>query len=278
MSDYWSLFYDGEALRMTTPDLAISKMMEARTQAEAANDQNAVLSISHWILQTIIFEQRDFKNAYDLVVKTAVEARKPQYSHLRERICVHQDLILTYEGIDPIGYADLIEDALNFMTQTITPTIQCRYCLQSLRCSFELEMERWDTAREAANHHLAMSEHGWKHHHGVAAHSYLTEIAYRQQAWETVITESKIGEELGRRNEHVIEEISFMMAARALAHRRLGQETEAQQAYRQAVAIPARTARMMRFVYYDALCDYHLAEGDIEAALKIRDRQLLYRQ
>lgn len=277
MSEYWDDFNQSYSLRTNNAPEAIRVMSLARDRAAMAGDAGAVLYMNHWILQTLIFRTQDFKTAYDLAVKAAIEARKPQYAHMQEHICSQQDLILTYLGIDPEGYADLIDDAIRFMAQEITSPIQCRFCLQELRCSFEVARGRLDDALTETHHYLAMSDGARNHkqHHQAIAISSLCEVAYRKGDWSLLLKSAEQGDKLSANEPHIAQNHCFFVACQALAQRHLGAEAAAQVAYRRAVALRANMPNtVMYYGYYDTLCLYHQAGNDFAAALALRDQQL----
>jgi len=274
--DYWDLFDHHYDLRLSDPEAAVKGMMQARDMAEAAGDGRSMVFMSHWILQTLLWDLRELTRTYDLAVKSALEARKPQYQDMMEHICTQEDLISTYLGLDPVGYADMIEEAIEYMRTEITGPLQCRYCLQDLRCSFQTETNRLDQAEVSANEYLASTEDAREHrdHHRAAAYARLCDIAYRQGRWEDLLNYAQLGESHARRSRSLIYTVCYMLACQALAHRKLGNEKEAESYYRQATSRASRTKLVMPREYFDVLCLYHEAEGDLQAAWGIREREL----
>lgn len=276
MSDYWSIYQRGSMLRKTDPDQALQGMIAGRDLAEAANDKQALIYMNHWILQLMIFEKRDYQGAYDLAVKTALEARKPEYQHRQERICTQQDLILTYEGIDLEGYEELIEDALKYMISQVTPEIQCRRCLQGLLCSTAIGLERTEKAIQYSREYLDVAENaGWhSHHHTINAYEHLCEAVSLQKDWHAMIKYALVALQLIGKDIYYNTSAASLHAAMAYAYQMLDQPKDAQLAYQKAVNMANHTKAELPTSYYNFMTAYHLGVGELEKALHIRERHI----
>jgi hypothetical protein len=279
MTDYWDEFYQSYDLRTSNAPEAVRIMMQARDRAALAGNNEAVLYMNHWILQTLINRVQDYKTAYDLSVKAAIEARKPQYAHMQEHICAQQDLILSYLGMDPEGHEALIDDAIRFMASEISGRpIQCRFCLQEIRCSFEVARGQIDEALAECNHYLSMADEPGnphrRHHRTVALHS-LCDAAYRKGDWTLLLNSASQGEILAANDSTFAQTNCFFAGCQALARLKLGEVDQAQQMYRRALSLAAALpGNTMVFGYYDVMCMYNEHIGDIDAALHLRDLQL----
>jgi hypothetical protein len=271
VAEFHQKFYQALSLRDFDPTAAVEGMTAASRMAREAGNLTAVIYMDHWILQILIFTLKDFSRAYDLAVKTALEARKPIYQQMMERVCVHEDLIFTYIGIDPVGYSKLIEDAIDYMDREISDSSECRYCLLEARSTFELSCGRLDKARPAVQRYISSTESRSPHHFGIA-HAKMCEYLYAAGEWENLLYYAQQGREaLG--DQHP-EYMALVLAAQALARRKLGNDGEAQTMYRLATAKAATIKGAMHHVYYDLLCDFHLSVGNIQQAIQLRERQL----
>jgi tetratricopeptide (TPR) repeat protein len=271
MEHFWPLFYRAMDTLFTNPDLTLDSLAKARELADEAGDAHALLLVDHWTIQTLLFSKRDYISARDLAVRTIVQAVKPIHSNQMERICVHEDLIWVYMGIDPEGYAQTIEDAIRYMENEVTPDLPCAKCLQDIRCTFALNRRQHDEARDFIMQFMSLTE-GDAHYH-TAAHSDICILALRQGKWEELLTYAEAGQKLAQLNPDRILNLCFFLACQAVAHRKLGREQEAQRAYKQAIAKVMTTTSVPGFEYYNALCAFHEAQADAEAALRVRQRQ-----
>lgn len=270
------LFAEASRSRYSAPDQALILFARGRALAQQLGEPWWVLLCDHWRLQTLIYAKQDFDAALDLAARCAVEVRKPAYAQLPQRVCLHEDLILAYIGRDPMGHARLIDDALDYMGAEIAPQFECRYCLQELRATFELERGRPEQATEAALRLLAMSPEARRrpNHYRAVAYALLCRIACHQSDWEALLTWAREGEEASRSvNEQ--DKVAEFLAWQALATRRLsGDKLAAQRSYRLATTYAGRLGATPHRGYFDALSAYHALDGQLERALQVRRQQL----
>jgi hypothetical protein len=263
--------------RHTNPEVAVQEMSKARDAGKQAGDDKFVLFANHWILQTLIGTIRTYNGTLQLAIETAVEARKPHYQDMQEHICVYQDLILSYMGIDPLGNATQIEDAINYMSAEITSNIQCRACLQGLRCEFEIVSGRLERAENACEQYFSVAGTlGWgKTHHEAFAYMYLCEIAFIRQDWQQLQAYALKGQSKAISRETVAEKILFT-AYQALAARKMGNDIHAWHFYYQATTAANDTDVTMHHQYYVVLCEYHEMAGSFEEVLKLVEYELSF--
>jgi hypothetical protein len=275
-NNFWNIFNRGlYTLRDLDPDAAISAMTEARDKALEAGELRAAFYMNHWILQTIIFKKQDYTSAYDLAVKTAAESNKPTYENMKERVCVFQDLVLVHQGIDPVGYNDLIDRSIVEMNSRITRPVNCMFCVSDLRCVQEIAVGNLDAAEEATQRFMSLCEdRGDRHHYGVSAQARMCEIAHLRGDWQRMLHHAQIGEQWERNSTSMVEYKPFFSAALALAHRRLGNEDEARRYYRIAANEAASSIADEVRHYFDLMCAYHESEGDLQEAAALRQREL----
>lgn len=273
MTDNWRIhFWRAQNLREKDPELALEEFHIARMLATQMGDSRAVLEIDHWTLQAMIYRAHNFTAALPLAVQATVEARKPQFRDMMERICVHDDMIGTYLGIDPQGYGAMIEQAMDYMQRETPPGIQCTFCLQSYRASFALACGQYEEAARQISQYLAMSEHF--HHHLLSAQVMLCQYYFHQGQWEAMLKIAQQVEPDLLSDDGYLQDLCIVLAAQALGQRKQGDETAASLAYRRAVTKAASTRVPMEPVYFDLLTAYYEAAGGLEEAASLRQRQL----
>lgn len=277
MQNYKSDFNIGLFSRKINPELAVKQMSKARDAGKEAGNDKFVLYANHWILQTLIGTIRNYIGTLDLAIETAVEARKPQYQQMQEHICAYQDLILTYLGIDPLGNAKQIEEAIQYMSAEITSDIQCRFCLQGLRCEFEIISGRLEQAEIASEQYISIAEKmGWgRNHHQAFAYMYLCEIAFINNDWKVLQGYATVGLEKAIARDSIAEKI-FFVACQALASRKMGDDVRAREFYYQAISLAKDTDVTMHHQYFEVLCAYHEMVGDFQDALKLVEYELSF--
>src|SRR5437764_6311824 len=132
----WELQQQAFIHGKNNPEMMLAALDEGRALAQQLNEPWWVLHFDHWRLQCLMHYQLDYRPVLDIAVRAALEARKPAYAHLPQRICLHEDLIYGYLGIDPLGNAAAIEKALDFMAREVSDDLECRYCVQNCRTEF----------------------------------------------------------------------------------------------------------------------------------------------
>jgi hypothetical protein len=267
------LFTQASELTETNPDQALAILAQGRALAEQLREPWWVLFFDHWRLQVLLFFKRDYGAARDLAVRAAVEARKPAYRHLPQRLCVHEDLIMAHIGTDPEGYASLIEQALVYMQQELTSDLECRFCILGLHATFQIERGRLDEAQDVCMRYLQFSGSEGELHSLADAHLLLCRLAYRRGDWSALLEWALAGEETARASEQPMR-VTEALAWQAAVARQQNHDRIAKRLYRRATARPSRYNATPENGYYEALCAYHMVAGDHEAVLKVHEQHL----
>jgi hypothetical protein len=259
------------------PDVMLGLLAEGRAQAERLGEPWWVLFYDHWRLQALLHFKYDYREVTSLAVQATLEARKPQYAELPQRICLHEDLIYAYVGTDPEGHAEGIAQALEYMRQEVGPGVECRFCVQGCCTQFALQRKRLDEAQAAALAMLALTDaepdRRTADHHALEAYADLCAVALERGDWEALREWAGAGEEAARRRDKQLELAKFL-AWQAVLERRAGNESAARRLLRGATARVTRLRAVPGEPYYDALCAFHEHGGDLGAALTVRDQEL----
>ena len=259
------------------PDAMLAVLEEGRALAQLLHEDWWVLHLDHWRLQALLHYKLDYRDVLDLAVQATLEARKPAYAQLPQRICLHEDLIYAYLGIDPLGNADAIRRALDYMHSEVTEDLDCRYCVQNCRTEFALLRGALEEAEQSARLTLAMADddvhRSTAEHHAAYAHCDLCEVAHRRQDWDALREASAEGEEVARRTEEHLKVAEFLLW-QALMARRDGNEELARRRQRQALARARRVKSLPGTTYYNILCAFHELGGEPERALAVRNLEL----
>ncbi len=230
----------GYRFRETDPDRALALFEEGRRQALALDEPWWVLFFDHWRATARMHFQRDFREVLDLVVRTALDARKPLFEQHPLRLAVFDDLVAAYLGIDPLGHAEAIHQALEHLEQTIEPGPESgRYLLYARQRGFAVAAEDLDTAASVATRELALadadSDRHRAQHFSVFIYNSLCEIAFRRRDWDDLERQARAGEELARRVGHQLE-LSELLLYRSLVVWQRGDREEARRQLRTALA------------------------------------------
>jgi hypothetical protein len=263
--------------RETDPDRALGLVAEGRRLAESLREPWWVLYYDQQRVHALLHFKQDFRDVLDLAVRNTLEARKTGYANFPRRLLIHLDLVSAYLGIDPAGHADAVTQAMEYLEKEVEPISDERYLLLGSQRQFLLDLDRTDEALELGRQSLALSsedpEESRSRHFLVFTYSGLAEIAFRLGDDEALLEAALAGEETARRVGHQVELAGFQLW-QALAARRAGREDFATPLYRQAVARLNRLGMPPDASYRDAECAFHVAAGDIDWAVQVRDSEL----
>ncbi|HKI36837.1 MAG TPA: hypothetical protein VKA46_33605 [Gemmataceae bacterium] len=271
------IYENASKFAKTDPDVMLGLLAEGKALAQQLDEPWWVLFFDHWRLQALLHFKYDYRDVMDVAVQATLEARKPQYAELPQRVCLHEDLIYAYVGTDPEGHAERIGQALDYMQQHVGPDLDCRFCVQGCRAQFALQRGRLDEAQAASLKMLEMTDSerspSTADHYALDAYADLCAVAFERGDWDGLAEWARAGEETARRRDKQLELAKFL-AWRALLERRDGNEDTARRLFRAATSRAARLKAVPGESYYDALCAYHEQGGDPGAALTTRDQEL----
>ncbi len=196
---------DGYALRETDPERALALFEEGRRMALALNEPWWAMFYEHSRTAALIHFRRDFSNVLEMAVRAALEVRKPLYDQFPLRPSVFDDLIAAYLGIDPVGYAEEIRQAVAAVEATLAegPSGE-RYLLSARLRRLALELGQINEASAIADRELALADadpdKARARHFSVFVYDTRCEIAHRRGAWEALDQAATAGEEVARRS------------------------------------------------------------------------------
>src|SRR5262245_18055988 len=101
--------------RETDPDRALALLREGRKLAERLREPWWVVYYGQYRAESLIHFKRDYRQVLDLTVQSSLEVRKPLLAQYPGRFGVYRNLISAYVGIDPFGYAEAIQEALDYL-------------------------------------------------------------------------------------------------------------------------------------------------------------------
>lgn len=256
-------------------DSDLAELAELRGLAEQLGEGHVALFADHWRAQWLLHRKRDYRAARDVVAPAIVEVRKPEYRQLPQRVCLHEDAIQTYIGIDVYGYTPNIEQALAYMDDEIAPNVECRLCHCGMWLDFALETDRLELANEWAQRYMALSQSPGlaSEHHETYAHQYLAFIAARREQWDTVLEWAATGIELAHRTDQPNVQVD-LMAYQALATLRLGKTSEARRLLWAAIKRTRQDSRVLDHNFYNPCCTFYELDGQPELALSLRREEL----
>jgi hypothetical protein len=269
----------GEAYdnRESNPDRALALYEEGWRLAQLLGEPSWVLYYQRWYVHALLHFKRDYRQVIELAVRNTLEARKPQYDDLPHRLSTHEDLIGAYMGVDADGYADQIEEALNYLEEATPDQLGRKLFLQAMWRDFYLQRGMIPEAFESCQRSLALiganHDNSTAQHYAVFVFSALCAIHFHQGDWERLSEASEAGVEIARQVGHKLE-MSECLAWGSVAARHAGKEEAARRLHVKASNQIARLQMPPTDVYFDALSAYHELAGELEESLAVRRKEL----
>ncbi|MEP7289400.1 MAG: hypothetical protein ABI947_26930 [Chloroflexota bacterium] len=265
------IFFQAIYLYTTDPDQALAILQQGRGLAAELHEAWWILFYDYQRCDVLLYHKGDQATALDLAVRLAVEVRKPIYTNCPFQTFIYRLLIEAYLYIDPVGYAVKIRESVDYMEANM-PLDQDTYRnLEWQRSALALALNQLDEAESAAQRSMARSE--GEPFQVTGAYALLCEVAYRRGDIETLVEYARAAEITARRSNRHNRLLEFL-CWQAYVERKRGNETVAHRLYTQAKLRAARLATKHEYFYYDALCAYHEAGGDLEHTLAARGAEL----
>ncbi len=253
------------------PQTALNYCMQSRQLADLLDDKWFQQLLNHWELQARFAFLGDYNGTLDIATKAAVEVRLPEYQALPQRICLHEDLISAYVQQDPIGNKDLIQNALDYMEQEVSPNVECYICLNSLKLNFaRTNGTPADTIQAGLN---ALSVAEGSPHHLTHVYTILVESAYETKQWDKFLSWAIEAESNARKSERD-SYIATTLIWLALHAQRTANDMQAQSLFQQGEHCAKRYGAFLGKQYYTAVTAYHEMGGRLADALNAQETYL----
>lgn len=263
--------------RESDPDHALALIAQGRALAERLREPWWVLYYDQQRVHALLHFKQDYRDVLDLAVRNTLEVRKAAYVDFPRRLMIHGDLVSAYLGIDPVGYAEPIRQALDYLDQETPSEGDDRYLVLGSRRQFALDRGRLEEAEQYSQRSLELaaadSDRGRASHFLVFTYSGLCEIAWRKSDWEMLANACEVGEEMAQLVGHKVELAGFWMW-QALVHLRRGVAGRAEQLSRRAVRRLEGLGMPPDSSFRDAECAYHEGTGALDRALLAREAEL----
>ncbi len=267
------LLDEGISHRQDDPDRALKILEHGRDLAHSLHEVRWVLMFDHWRLQVMLFKNSDYREVLDLAMQATLEACRPEFKDFPQRICLQEDLISAYVAIDPEGHAEAIERALEYMKRELTPGLECRHCVQDCRIDYHMACGRFEDAQEHGRQALAMADEEDSDFYRAEACARLCRIAYRLGDFESLAGWAEIGEMAAcrRRNK---EHFAVFLLWKGVLAARTEQGEDAQTLHDRALQQIRQLLCQPGELFFDALATFHIACGQPEKALQVKEEEL----
>lgn len=272
-----AIAFEVDAIREMQPDQALTLIDEARALARELNEPWWGLYYDDRRAGLLMKYIGDANAGLDQAVRNVVRLHSPGFAHFPWRFRVFDHLVVGYLNTDPVGYAEAIRDALDHLEADTPEHGSPRYLILARRRWLAAERGRYDEADAYARTGLALAaddpDRWTARSHAVYCYSHLCHAAWVCRTDELAELAAE-GERLAQQMSYRLEQSEFLMW-QALLARRHGEEAVARRLAHRARSNIARLGMPPDHLYFDALSAYHLAGGEVEAALAVRNRELM---
>ncbi len=272
-------WYHREAYRYreTDPDYALTLIAKGRAEAMRLHEPWWILFYDHLQVHALLHFKMDYTQVLDLAVQNTLQLRKSQFADFPRRGIVQLDLVSAYLGIDPIGYAEPIRQALDYLDQETPKQGDDRYLVLGACRQFAIELGQFDEAERLNLQALDLAaddpDPDRARHFSVFSYSSLCEIYWNKKDLEKLQSAVEVGETTARRVGHH-NEIASLLMWRALLARQQGDQESGELLLRRATACLKGLGMPPDSSFYDAQCAYHELANDLEPALATRETEL----
>jgi hypothetical protein len=265
-------------LRETDPDRMLLLMEDGRRLAQQLSEPWWVLLFDHWKVTTLVYHKRDYRNVIEMGLRNLLEVRKPQNVQFPQRLRICSDLIAAYLGVDPLGYADEITEALTYLATEVTPEMDSSpYLLEECRWCLAFEQERFDEALELALACLARADADpdryTARHHSLTMYIFLCMLAHQRKDGSRLREWATAGEELARQLRYLHPLARFMLW-QGVAAQQAGDQAQGGRLCHNAVSRMTRLGKPPSEDYFLALSSFHELRGNLDDALQVREQEL----
>jgi tetratricopeptide (TPR) repeat protein len=265
------LFHDAWDRNETDPHECNSRLLTARSLAEALNEPWWVLFFDYWRCILLWARLDDLHTAQRIGIQMTVDAKKPLYEHHPLVPRIYNQLVSIFTYVDPVGYHDRITELMSYLETNIDIDEDIEYLLLANRANLYFALDDLEIAREWALKSLNRISH--RSYYAASAYSKLTLYSYIRQDYEMVAEYAVEGEDRAREVGRKLI-ICEMLAWRALLAHINNDKFDANRFYTLAVSSRERVGTTPTFTYHDIMCDYLERDGRSHAALELRTQQL----
>jgi hypothetical protein len=261
----------------TDPDRVLLLLRDGRRWAEELGELWWVLFFDEWRLVVLLYQKRDFRDVHDLAIANVLKVRSPPYAPYPGKFWTHRALKSVYQGIDPRGYADEIGELLSHIEEEFAPEGEERWQLLVDRCTLAYECRQLEEAYDFALQGLAAVDslvpRTEQARCTASAYRYLAALAHERRDWDALREWALLGQEEARSANRPLLQAEFLMWQAMLARRGRDEKGARLLLKRQAISIVRRLRVPSDGPYWDALCAFYEVGGELELALRARQRE-----
>lgn len=179
---------------------------------------------------------------------------------------MQNDLLLVYKGIDPVGYAKEIKDAIDLTIDMTTPDMSCHYCMNRDLVDYHLYLGEVDLAQEQCTKFFAMTEN--HRHYRIEAYEQLCYFTKQREEWSDLLQIAQAGAQLAGQSNDESSWIA-LKCYEMIALYQLDKIEQAEKSYN-LIQYKVTTLKMVQgYNYYHLTSLYQELQGNLQEAITI---------
>jgi len=255
-----------DILRESNPEVAFQVYQAGRSAAEALSEACWILFFAQRMAHVCIFELENLDRAIDLVTRDYVLSTQDVYLRCPINPAIRINLVETYLYYDPVGYANKIQEVVDYLRKTEANNIHLHLQLDDFLAQLYLKLNQLD---KALDYSLRTLDDGY-------GYLTLSRIYWERGDYQEALEISEIREEESISSPYGLADSRAWIAAMLM--RTNGDPLKAQSLYKRAQYHINKITFVPNSTLFDALADYQEASGNLSEALRIRDNQLAKQQ
>ena len=255
-----------DILRESNPEVAFQVYQAGRAAAENLSEACWILFFAQRMAHVCIFELENLERAMDLVARDYVLSTQESYTHCPINPAIRVNLVETYLYYDPVGYADTIQEVVDYLRKTESTDTHMRLQLNDFMAQLYLKLNQLD---KALDYSLRTLDEGY-------GYLTLTRIYWERGDYQQALEISELREEESITSPYGLADSRAWVAAMLM--RTKGYPLKAKSLYQRAQYHINKITFVPNSTLYDALAEYQEASGNLNGALQIRDEQLTKQQ
>ena len=255
-----------DMLRESNPEVAFQVYQAGRSAAEQLSEPCWILFFAQRLAHVCIFELENLERAMELVARDYVLSTQESYTHCPINPAIRVNLVETYLYYDPVGYADTIQEVVDYLRKTESTDTHMRLQLDDFMAQLHLKCNQLD---KALDYSLRTLDDGY-------GYLTLSRIYWERGEYQKVLEISELREEESALSPYGLADSRAWIAAMLM--RTNGDSLKAKSLYQRAQYHITKINFVPNSTLYDALADYHEASENLTEALHIRNEQLAKQQ
>jgi hypothetical protein len=255
----------------TDPDQVMTRLTTASGLALQQHEYCLANYFDYWISEIFLYYKIDIAQGLDRSVKTAAEIRKSAFADCPCQGRIIRQLIDAYLEYDPVGYEKETSEALTYLENEVPLDEDTWRAIPEQQASLMIALGRSEDAWKWAL--VGLDRSSASDFRMMHVYRKLCDIAYMRGQDDDIMKFALLGEGHAQHTQNSIRVQAAMALWQAYCHRKRGELEMATRRHAHAMQILHRQKASLVERYYDPLCAYLEADGQIDLAVEARARE-----